>query len=188
LVKLSTKDNEIDSEEMDDRAPLDLVCVIDRSGSMHGEKWDTLVETMTDLLDLLQDYDRLSVVSFDSYGERETKLLRMNKSGKQKVKNVMKEIGPRNTTNILSGIEIAMKVLSDRKYKNTVTSVFLLGDGLDDHGHDCVAGIKKEVDNATKSIGSFTIHTFGFGEDHDSQSMTDIANMKDGSFYYIENI
>ena len=60
---------------------------------------------------------------------------------KQKVKNVMKEIGPRNTTNILSGMEIAMKVLSDRKYKNTVTSVFLLGDGLDDHRHSCVADI-----------------------------------------------
>lgn len=86
MVKLSTKDNETNSEEMDDRAPLDLVCVIDRSGSMEwNNKWNTVVETMTDLLDLLQDYDRLSVVSFDSIGERETKLLRMNKSQKNLV-------------------------------------------------------------------------------------------------------
>lgn len=34
----------------------------------------------------------------------------------------------------------------------------------------------------------FTINTFGFGRDHDAAMMNEISNLKDGSFYYIENI
>ena len=33
---------------------------------------------------------------------------------------------------------------------------------------------------------TYTIHTFGFGKDHDSKLMTDIARLKNGNFYYIE--
>ena len=36
MIKLGSKDNEDTDEESSDRSPLDLVCVIDRSGSMHG--------------------------------------------------------------------------------------------------------------------------------------------------------
>ena len=32
---------------------------------------------------------------------------------------------------------------------------------------------------------SFTIHTFGYGEDHDSKLMIDLAKMRDGSYHYI---
>jgi hypothetical protein len=35
---------------------------------------------------------------------------------------------------------------------------------------------------------TFTIHTFGFGKDHDSKLMTDIAKLKNGNFYYIEQV
>lgn len=32
------------------------------------------------------------------------------------------------------------------------------------------------------------MHTFGYGEDHDSDLMIQIANLRDGSFYYISNL
>ena len=34
----------------------------------------------------------------------------------------------------------------------------------------------------------FTIHTFGFGNDHDPNLMTDICNLRDGNFYFIEDL
>jgi len=96
---------------------------------MHGDKWKILVETIHDLLDLLEDFDRLSIVSFDSSAERECKLIRMNEKGKLIVKELMKKCGPRGSTNITSGMTYALKILNDRKYKNPVSSIFLLGDG-----------------------------------------------------------
>jgi len=41
----------------------------------------------------------------------------------------MKELGPRNSTNMRLGMEYGLKVLNDRKFRNPVSSIFLLGDG-----------------------------------------------------------
>jgi len=32
------------------------------------------------------------------------------------------------------------------------------------------------------------LNTFGFGDDHDSDCMIDIANIKDGNYYYISEV
>ena len=53
----------------------------------------------------------------------------MNEKGKLIVKELMKKCGPRGSTNITSGMTYALKILNDRKYKNPVSSIFLLGDG-----------------------------------------------------------
>lgn len=34
----------------------------------------------------------------------------------------------------------------------------------------------------------FTIQTFGFGDGHDAELMSSIADLKDGNFYYIEKL
>lgn len=34
----------------------------------------------------------------------------------------------------------------------------------------------------------FTIHSFGFGTDHDEDLMTKICEIKDGSFYFIKEL
>ena len=35
---------------------------------------------------------------------------------------------------------------------------------------------------------NFTINTFGFGNDHDPKLMTSISKLKDGNFYFIEQL
>lgn len=35
---------------------------------------------------------------------------------------------------------------------------------------------------------NFTIHSFGFGADHDPELMVEIAKLNDGNFYYIEKL
>jgi hypothetical protein len=32
----------------------------------------------------------------------------------------------------------------------------------------------------------FTLHTFGYGNDHDPKIMNTLATIRDGSFYYVE--
>lgn len=34
----------------------------------------------------------------------------------------------------------------------------------------------------------FTIHSFGFGADHDGPMMNKICSLKDGNFYYVEKL
>lgn len=48
------------------RVPIDLVCVVDQSGSMSGEKMNLLKETLNYIIEQLNDFDRLAIVSFDT--------------------------------------------------------------------------------------------------------------------------
>ena len=45
-----------------------------------------------------------------------------------------------------------------------------------------------ELKNLTKGLGlSFTLNTFGYGDDHDSKVMNKLASIRDGPFFYVDN-
>jgi Mg-chelatase subunit ChlD len=48
------------------RIPIDLVCVVDQSGSMSGNKIQLLKETLVYLTTQLNEFDRLAIVAFNS--------------------------------------------------------------------------------------------------------------------------
>ena len=52
------------------RTSVDLICVIDVSGSMMGEKIELVRSTMKYLLEALTPADRLSIITFESWGKR----------------------------------------------------------------------------------------------------------------------
>ncbi len=52
------------------RTSVDLICVIDVSGSMMGEKIELVRSTMKYLLEALTPADRLLIITFESWGER----------------------------------------------------------------------------------------------------------------------
>ena len=84
---------------------------------------------MKDLSDLLQEYDRLCVVSFNHSATRDCKLVRMNEKGKGIIDSTMKELYSSGSTNIGSGIRIGLKVLTERRQRNKVSSLLVLSDG-----------------------------------------------------------
>lgn len=59
--------------------PIDLVCVVDQSGSMSGEKMRLLKQTLIYITEQMNDLDRLAIVSFDTQAfNRSHGLKRMN--------------------------------------------------------------------------------------------------------------
>lgn len=52
------------------RTSVDLICVIDNSGSMNGEKIELVKATLRFLLETLTPSDRLSLITFNSYAKR----------------------------------------------------------------------------------------------------------------------
>ena len=62
------------------RAPVDLVTVLDVSGSMVGRKLELLKDAMGFPVDILGPADRLSVVSFSDQARRVTPLARMSEA------------------------------------------------------------------------------------------------------------
>jgi hypothetical protein len=64
------------------RAPIDLICVLDISGSMSGKKMYLLNETMGFIIHHLQKIDRISIVVFNDKAQRITRLRRLTPDGK----------------------------------------------------------------------------------------------------------
>lgn len=116
------------------RVGVDLVCVIDVSYSMVGEKIKLVIQTFDNLMKFLNEDDRLSIVTFSDDGYRLCPLLRMTDDNKNYVLKLVHDIKVISGTNINVGMEHALSIIKYRKHINEVTGIFLLSDGLDNGG------------------------------------------------------
>ncbi|VAI20671.1 hypothetical protein VPH35_084788 [Triticum aestivum] len=179
------------------RAPLDLVMVLDVSGSMGGRKLALLKQAVGFVVDKLGPHDRLSLVSFSCDARRLTRLTRMSDAGRAATERTVESLAAGGGTNIKEGLREAAKVIDGRRYRNAVTGVILLSDGQDNYtlssrfyNHDVATDYSVLVPPSLIRTGdgsSPPIHTFGFGTDHDSAAMHTIAEATGGTFAFIEN-
>ncbi|XP_047083284.1 E3 ubiquitin-protein ligase WAV3-like [Lolium rigidum] len=177
------------------RPSLDLVTVLDVSGSMAGSKLALLKEAMGFVIDKLGPADRLSVVSFSHQARRETRLTRMSDAGKASTKLAVEYLYACGNTDILKGLDTAAKVLDGRRHKNTVASVILLSDGQDtcnrpfgfNYGQNKSYDYLVPPSFVANNHRSTPIHTFGFGTDHDAKEMHAVAEATGGTYSFIEN-
>ena len=73
---MNLKTEDLTEEQEDLRAPVDLICVIDHSGSMSGEKIDLVRNTLKSLLEFTSQYDRICLIQFDDKAEQLAPLIR----------------------------------------------------------------------------------------------------------------
>jgi len=104
---------------------------------------------------------------------------------------MINKIYPSGGTNINSGVQMALEILKQRKFKNDQASIFVLSDGVDYQGKQAKNIIKNTIENYEEYdsiIGSYTLNTFGYGKDTDSEVMSSIAESKDGTFFFIDKL
>ncbi|KAL6994756.1 hypothetical protein U1Q18_044636 [Sarracenia purpurea var. burkii] len=178
------------------RAPVDLVTVLDISGSMAGTKLALLKRATGFVIQNLSPNDRLSVVAFSSMACRLFPLRRMSDIGRHQALQAVNSLAANGGTNIAEGLRKGAKVMEDRKEKNSVASIILLSDGQDTYTINDLGGNRKEPnyhlllpssihghDNAGFKI---PVHAFGFGNDHDASLMHSISEISGGTFSFIE--
>ncbi|EEC74493.1 hypothetical protein OsI_09963 [Oryza sativa Indica Group] len=120
-------------DSVSSRAPLDLVTVLDVSGSMSGIKLSLLKRAMSFVIQTLGPNDRLSVVAFSSTAQRLFPLRRMTLTGRQQALQAISSLVASGGTNIADALKKGAKVVKDRRRKNPVSSIILLSDGQDTH-------------------------------------------------------
>jgi uncharacterized protein YegL len=181
--------NTPEPKEDEKKCNADLICVIDISGSMCGEKIELVKQSLKILVDLMDKNDRLALVLFDNSASIYFDLNYMTDDVKKSFKSKIEDIEAHGGTNILSGLQKAVEILIREKGKTNdgrVSSILLLSDGCDNYSNDI------ELANSLKKITkgqnlTFTLNTFGYGYDHDPKIMNKLANIRDGGFFLVED-
>ena len=182
VINLSTPQ----PNENDKKCNVDLICVIDVSGSMCGEKIYQVKESLKILISLMGEKDRLCLITFSSNAKNFYNLEYLTKKNKEILEEKINQISAGGGTNILSGLKMAVEIIKSQTYnEKRVSSILLLSDGCDNESND--VELADSLKQLTKGLGlSFTLHTFGYGDDHDAKVMNKLANLRDGSFFYVQ--
>lgn len=161
---------------------LDVVCILDNSGSMSGSKISSLIAAMDFVIDSLGPRDRLSIVAFNSIASIVHGLIKMTSSNKAKAKEVLHaRLHAGGGTDIFAGMKLGNDILQSRRTKNPVSTMFLLTDGQDRNHTES----KMELARSLRA-SNCSLFVFGFGSDHDSEHMAAIAEAGEGTFCYID--
>jgi Ca-activated chloride channel family protein len=166
------------------RLPMNLVVVVDHSGSMSQDQRLEKVKTgLHTLIDNIQPEDRLAIISFDDVVTIDQPF--QATLDRTRLHQVVTALQPRGGTNIHDGLKAGFTMLGENPPNEKQNRVILLSDGLATAGITSQATIiSMATQNITKGIGLTTI---GVGNDFDVALMRGLAERGAGNFYYVEN-
>ncbi|XP_050378838.1 E3 ubiquitin-protein ligase WAV3 [Argentina anserina] len=152
------------------RAPIDLVTVLDVSGSMTGGKLQMLKRAMRLVISSLGSSDRLSIVAFSASPKRLMPLKRMTANGQRAARRVVDRLVCGQGSSVGEALRKATKVLEDRRERNPVASIMLLSDGQNERVNNSNSGSTNQrpgsnyVSSTRFAHIEIPIHAFGFGQ------------------------
>lgn len=162
--------------------PMNLSIVIDRSGSMSGQKIQYARTAAKHIVDQLGPEDYLSVVMYDQVVEVVYPAGRVESPSQ--IKSRIDRITDRGSTNLMGG---AMKGYDEvrKNYRpGYINRVLLLSDGLANEGITSPTEIERIVRRKMQDEG-ISISTFGVGRDYNEDLMTNMAESGNGNYYFI---
>lgn len=165
------------------RRPLNLSLVIDRSGSMAGDKIEYTRQAAQLLVQNLGMNDTLSVVLYNDHVE--TLLPPERVQRKDVINQHIRNIKPGGTTNLSGGWLQGCGFVAQNLTKDALNRVILMTDGLANRG---VTSSEKLISMAQqKRAEGISTTTMGLGSDFNEDLLMQMANSGGGAFYFIES-
>ncbi len=169
-------------EDRYEHTPLNISIVIDRSGSMSGDKIKNAKKAANYVVDMLSENDLVSVVMYD--GEVNVVHPAGFVKNKSDIKNKINGITDRGGTNLTGGMMEGYTQVKIKYNANYINRVLLLSDGLANEGITNPIEIKNIVQGKLRNE-QIAISTFGVGNDYNEDLMTAMAEKGAGNYYFI---
>jgi Ca-activated chloride channel homolog len=158
------------------RMPVNVCFVLDRSGSMKGEKIERVRQATTMALERLDTQDRLAVVIFDHRTEVLVPSGPVNDRGA--VRDRIARIRDAGGTRIAPAVELALREI-DKDRSGSIRRLVLLTDGQTEHEKECLL----RADDAGR-LG-VPITALGVGKDWNEDLLIEMANRSGGTADFI---
>lgn len=160
------------------RTQFHLALLLDTSGSMEGERIRALQRTLHLLVDSLVDKDCLTIISYNSDATVLANGIVLSSGTRSELHTIIDALRADGGTNMEAAI-VALRELT-----LSVDSVFILTDGHVNQGITGGSGLKTLL-NRSVSAGT-PVNTLGFGSDHNSHMLRDMAMRSCGTYTYAD--
>ncbi|HEY1107103.1 MAG TPA: VWA domain-containing protein, partial [Opitutaceae bacterium] len=166
------------------RPPVNLAIVIDRSGSMSGDKIVKAREAAIEAVERLSPDDVVSLVVYDN---RVDTLISAQRVGNgSRLIQAIRSIEPRGGTALYDGVvRGAAEVRKNLEDRSFINRVILLSDGLANQGPSTPEELGRLGGSLLRE--GISVTTIGLGLGFNEDLMTRLAQRSDGNTYFVEH-
>ncbi len=163
--------------------PTDLVVVLDKSGSMSGEKIQYAHAAVRELISRLRDQDRFALVAFSHESQVQIPLEYATSERRREWLQRVNQIAAGGGTYMHPALAEATRIVEAERGQSRIPRIVMISDGL-------TSGEPQDLyTQARRAIpGEFTISAVGIGSDFNETLMSALADHGTGNFYYLEDV
>lgn len=170
-----------------DRMPLKISLVLDRSGSMQGDKIKTAKRAALSVLDRLEERDEVAVVVFDDHIDLLQPAAHARAEVKDAVRRALAAVDARASTALHEGWLTGCRAIASDEPASRARALarcFLLTDGQANVGEQDPERIATDAAGIRENAGIGT-STFGIGADYDESLLGPMASAGGGQFHHL---
>ncbi|MEJ2316850.1 MAG: VWA domain-containing protein [Gammaproteobacteria bacterium] len=166
-----------------ERTPANVALVLDESGSMTGEKLEEAKEAALLAVDLLNEDDILSIISYDSHVKVLVPATRV--ADKSDIRRAIRAMKAGGQTALFAGVSKGAREVRKFIDKERVNRIILLSDGQANVGPSTTT----ELGELGMSLGKegISVTTIGLGAGYNEDLMANLAGYSDGNHAFVEN-
>lgn len=168
------------------RKPLNLVAVVDKSGSMNGQPLALVRSSLLEVLSHMRDGDRISIVLYGDRAHVHLDPIDVTAENRGVIRARIKEIESAGSTAMESGLQLGYEVArqSGKQFEG-ITRVMLFTDERPNVGNTHELGFMTMARAASHDDIGLT--TIGVGVQFDAELATTIGSVRGGNLFFMRD-